>query len=173
MAKTGKKAYSATRWMRENWRPLAAFIYLLINLFDFIIAPIFMGFTNETTAEFVKSIMGLDPSVQAILANKPNNGWQPLTLMGSGMFHISFGAILGVSAWSRGTDKVGELRQEAYNHAVSQMYPRPTDQMYDPYNGYGQNPTMPPGYPNYQQPCQPPGYPPMRGQPTVDVPEGD
>lgn len=161
-----KQNKSATKWMRENWRPLAAIIYLVINVFDFLIAPVFMGvLTNETTAEFVTSIQGLDPSVQAILANKPNNGWQPLTLMGSGMFHISFGAILGVSAWSRGTEKSDELRREAYNHAVSQLYPKPQDTMYDPYMGYG-GPMTP-----YQQG----GQMPPQGRPTqqVDIPEGD
>lgn len=161
MAQTRKKAYSASKWMRENWRPLAAFIYLVINVFDFLIAPVFMGFlTNETTAQFVSSIQGLDPSVQAILANKPNNGWQPLTLMGSGMFHISFGAILGVSAWSRGTEKSDELRKAAYDHAVNQMYPKPQETSYDPYQGYDQNP-----YPR--------GHRPSQGAPQVDMPEGD
>lgn len=118
---------TATKWMRENWRPLAAFIYLTINVFDFLIAPIFMGLTNETTAQFVTGIMGLDPSVQAILASKPNGGWTPLTLQGSGMFHISFGAILGVSAWSRGTEKAHELRIEAYDNAMNR------NQNIDPY----------------------------------------
>lgn len=148
---------TATKWMRENWRPLAAFIYLAINIFDFLIAPIFMGLTNETTAQFVAGITGLDPSVQAILANKPNGGWTPLTLQGSGMFHISFGAILGVSAWSRGTEKVGELRQEAYDHAVRQMYPG-SNAVTDPYA--------------VQQPL--PGQAPVtQVDPSVDSPEGD
>jgi hypothetical protein len=118
MARAARQTMTATKWMRENWRPLAAFIYLAINVFDFLIAPIFMGLNTETTAQFVAGIMGLDPSVQAIMASKPNGGWTPLTLQGSGMFHISFGAILGVSAWSRGTEKVHELRAEAYDNAM-------------------------------------------------------
>lgn len=166
MAKAAKSTMTATRWMRENWRPLAAFIYLTINVFDFLIAPIFMGLTNETTSQFVAGIVGLDPSVQAILASKPNGGWTPLTLQGSGMFHISFGAILGVSAWSRGTEKTNELRQEAYDHAVSQMYPGRDDQGQDPY-GYGGGRG---GYNPYQRGRMPQG---PQGTSQVDMPEGD
>lgn len=149
---------TATKWMRENWRPLAAFIYLTINVFDFLIAPIFMGLTNETTAQFVAGIMGLDPSVQMILASKPNGGWTPLTLQGSGMFHISFGAILGVSAWSRGTEKAQELRVEAYDNAVNQMYPGRNVPV-DPYAQMPMAPGMAPNTTNVSV--------------SVDSPEGD
>ena len=174
MARAGRKTLSATQWMRENWRPLAAFIYLSINVFDFIIAPIFMGITNETTAQFVQSIMGLDPSVQAILAQKPNNGWQPLTLMGSGMFHISFGAILGVSAWSRGSEKAASMREEAYTHAVNQLYPKPKEDygFGDQYGGqqYGGQ-----QYGGQQYGGQQYGGPyyPQAPKPPVDTPEGE
>lgn len=141
---------TATKWMRENWRPLAAFIYLAINVFDFLIAPIFMGLNTETTAQFVAGIAGLDPSVQAIMASKPNGGWTPLTLQGSGMFHISFGAILGVSAWSRGTEKVHELRAEAYDNAM----------------------TRSPGVDPYAQPAAP-APTTTNVSVSVDSPEGD
>jgi hypothetical protein len=35
--------------------------------------------------------------------------WKTLTLEGGGMIHMAFGAILGISAWTRGTEKVAEI----------------------------------------------------------------
>lgn len=32
--------------------------------------------------------------------------WSPLTLQGAGLFHLAMGAILGVTAWSRGQEKM-------------------------------------------------------------------
>jgi hypothetical protein len=32
--------------------------------------------------------------------------WEPLTLQGAGLFHVAMGAILGVTAWSRGREKL-------------------------------------------------------------------
>jgi hypothetical protein len=93
-------------WIAENWRPAAAIIYLVICLFDFIVAPTFMFLTRETTDHLVGvlSHSRLDVAVQTILV-QPHAAWVPLTLQGAGMFHIAFGGILGVSAWSRGTEK--------------------------------------------------------------------
>lgn len=93
-------------WIAENWRPAAAIIYLVICLFDFVLAPTFMFLTRETTDHLVGVLARshLDVAVQTILV-QPRAAWVPLTLQGAGMFHIAFGGILGVSAWSRGTEK--------------------------------------------------------------------
>ena len=32
--------------------------------------------------------------------------WQSLTLSNGGLIHLAFGAILGVSAWTRGQEKI-------------------------------------------------------------------
>jgi hypothetical protein len=32
--------------------------------------------------------------------------WQPLTLIGAGLFHMAMGAVLGITAWSRGQEKI-------------------------------------------------------------------
>ena len=34
------------------------------------------------------------------------SAWQPITLIGGGMVHMSFGAVLGITAWTRGVEKV-------------------------------------------------------------------
>lgn len=74
-------------WMAKNWRPSAAFVYLLICLFDFIIGPILW-------------------SILQVTLKQPLTMWQPLTLQGGGMLHLSMGAILGVAAWTRGKEKM-------------------------------------------------------------------
>jgi hypothetical protein len=75
-------------WMTKKWRPMMAIVYMMINLFDFIIGPILYNLLQYW-----------NPG-QAI------GMWQPLTLQGGGLIHIAFGAILGISAWTRGQEKI-------------------------------------------------------------------
>jgi hypothetical protein len=97
-------------WINRTWRPAAAVVYLVICLFDFIIAPAFMGFKSTNVAQMAGALKDLDPTVaMAMIQNR--TPWQPLTLQGSGLFHIAFGAILGVTAWTRGTAQIEQIRQ--------------------------------------------------------------
>lgn len=68
-----------------QWREWAAYIFLSICTYDFIIAPLF----NQIMVAFFK------------LQYVP---WQPLTLQSGGIFFMSFGVILGVSAWGKSTE---------------------------------------------------------------------
>lgn len=87
-------------WIQNRWRPITAIVYLVICMFDFVIFPI--GW-----AWFLFFVDAVDKTI----------GWTPLTLQGAGMFHLSFGAILGVSAFTRGQEKVQRLRNESlYEH---------------------------------------------------------
>ena len=79
-------------WMTKKWRPMMAIVYMMINLFDFIIGPILYNLLQYW-----------NPG-QAI------GMWQPLTLQGGGLIHIAFGAILGISAWTRGQEKVETIK---------------------------------------------------------------
>lgn len=78
-------------WLQTKWRPITAIVYLVICSFDFVIAPI------------------LWTIIQTFYNGNVNSQWQPLTLAGSGLFHISFGAILGVSAFTRGQEKIARI----------------------------------------------------------------
>jgi hypothetical protein len=40
----------------------------------------------------------------------PYTAWQSLTLSNGGLIHLSFGAILGVSAFSRGQEKIAQTK---------------------------------------------------------------
>jgi hypothetical protein len=75
------------RWFKTYWRPAAAWIYLLINLFDFVVAPVITMILPK-------------------LIGAPYVPWNPLTLSNGGMFHLAFGAIIGVTAWGRTRERV-------------------------------------------------------------------
>jgi hypothetical protein len=68
-------------WFKKDWRVVAAAVYLIINLFDFIIFPILAMLLPHY-------VIGLE-----------YHPWIPLTTQNGGLFHLAFGAILGVSAW--------------------------------------------------------------------------
>ena len=78
-------------WMTKKWRPMMAMMYMSVCAFDFIVAPILWAIVQfwETQA-----------------ANDAFRQWQPLTLQGAGLFHMAMGAVLGITAWSRGQEKL-------------------------------------------------------------------
>lgn len=69
-------------WFRFQWRPMMAWVYMAICLFDFIIAPTAVS----VLITFYKSTIPV---------------WTALTLASGGLIHVAFGAILGVTAWGR------------------------------------------------------------------------
>ena len=75
-------------WMVKKWRPMMGWTYMATCIFDFILGPILYNYLQY-----------LNPG-QAV------GMWTPLTLQGGGMYHIAMGAILGISAWSRGQEKM-------------------------------------------------------------------
>lgn len=75
-------------WFNKKWRPAMAWSYMSICIFDFIAAPVLWSI------------------LQASYKGNVTEAWLPLTLQGAGLFHLSMGAILGVTAWSRGQEKM-------------------------------------------------------------------
>lgn len=82
-------------WMRTRWRPAMGWHYLIVCVFDFIIAPILWSL------------------LQAFYQGKVTEQWRPLTLEGAGLYHIAMGAVLGIAAWSRGQEKIKNATQVA------------------------------------------------------------
>jgi hypothetical protein len=78
-------------WMTKKWRPMMAVMYMIACIFDFVLFPIMF-----TGVQFWET--------QA--ANDAFRQWAPITLQGGGLFHVAMGAVLGVSAWSRGQEKM-------------------------------------------------------------------
>lgn len=78
-------------WMNRYWRPACAVTYLVICLFDFLVAPLLFG---------IYSFHFQDHMVQS---------WVPLTLQNGGLFHASFAAILSVAGWGHSKEKVSQI----------------------------------------------------------------
>jgi hypothetical protein len=81
------------RWFASSWRPLAAYMYLAICFFDFMIAPILTMLISGVVLPWFKGSGTYVP-------------WHPLTLEGGGLFHVSMGAILGIYTWGRTKEKI-------------------------------------------------------------------
>jgi hypothetical protein len=85
-------------WMQKKWRPMMAIMYMSVCIFDFIFFPIMF-----TIVQFWE--------IEA--ANDAFRQWLPITLGGGGLFHVAMGAVLGVTAWSRGQEKIAGAAQNA------------------------------------------------------------
>jgi len=86
---TRQKETKEEHWIRSTWRPAAAWSYLVINIFDFVIAP----------------------SITMYLKAKGFSAehWVPLTLSNGGLVHIAYGTILGVSAFGRTQENLAKI----------------------------------------------------------------
>lgn len=99
-------------WLGVYWRPAAAIVYLVINIFDFLIFPIYFNTNTPTLGSLVLSIKDLPADSQNIILNMKLAAWEPLTLKGGAMFHLSFGAILTGATIFRGQERIKSLTVE-------------------------------------------------------------
>ncbi len=83
-------------WIKTFWRPLVAMSYIIICIFDFLIFP-----AIQIILPIIYHIFGLQ------MVYTP---WVPLTLSQNGLFHAAMGGIIGVSAWSRGQEKLEQIK---------------------------------------------------------------
>jgi hypothetical protein len=84
-------------WINRRWRPLMGYVYMCICIFDFIIFPIFWSI------------------IQVLGQGQVENQWIPITLQGAGFLHISFCAILGITAYGRTKEKLARTESGNYN----------------------------------------------------------
>lgn len=80
-------AKPAEDWMARRWRPAMGWTYMAICLLDMAVFPVLWS------------------GLQAVMGH-PVTQWDPLTLRGAGLFHISMGAVLGIAAFGRTQEKV-------------------------------------------------------------------
>ena len=73
------------------WRDWAAVVYLFLCIVDFFIAPLIWNIKMESYC----IELGLKGGHCDITR------WAPLTLGAGGLFHLSFGAILGATSWNK------------------------------------------------------------------------
>lgn len=107
MSKTKEKE----DWMQKKWRPMMAIMYMVVCVFDFILFPIMFTIVQFWEVESV---------------NDAFRQWQPLTLIGAGLFHMAMGAILGITAWSRGQEKIAGVAAPPPAPAAPAVLPAPT-----------------------------------------------
>lgn len=95
-------------WMQSSWRPMMAYLYMLICFTDFVLFPVLWV--------LMQSSMHI-----AMIAQ-----WQPLTLQSAGLFHLAMGGVLGVSAYGRSKEKLaGAADSSGYGSpAESTMVPQ-------------------------------------------------
>jgi hypothetical protein len=77
-------------WMNSKWRPMMGWMYMLVCTSDFVLFPILWSL------------------VQVIGGGRVETQWQPITLQGAGLFHIAMGAVLGIAAFGRTHEKLGD-----------------------------------------------------------------
>lgn len=94
-------------WMQEYWRPMMAYLYMLICFADFVVFPVLWALLHS-----VVGAGGLQQMAQAAQ-------WQPLTLQTAGFFHIAMGAVLGISSFGRSQEKLAGV----YNGAPTMNTP--------------------------------------------------
>jgi hypothetical protein len=80
-----------TDWINRRWRPAMGWMYMTVCIFDFILFPVMFTIVQfwETQAQ-----------------NDAFRQWQPVTLMGAGLFHMAMGAVLGIAAYGRTKEKL-------------------------------------------------------------------
>ena len=97
-------------WMNKKWRPAMGWAYIIICVFDFIIFPIFF-----TAVQFWEK--------EAV--NDAFRQWVPITLQSGGLFHMAMGAVLGVTAWSRGQEKIKGVQDINFTPTSEYNVPAP------------------------------------------------
>lgn len=99
------------KWMMDNWKPMCALIYTVICVFDFVIYPSWIGWHREPVADFITMTNGLEPALKTLLYEYMYRQYQPYTLSGGGLFHLSFGAILTGVAFSGKPTVIADRRE--------------------------------------------------------------
>lgn len=146
-----EKKNLSDNWYQRAWLPFAAATYIIICIFDFIIMPVYVAAHNSRIETRVfATLESKDAATFAdglVKANQAQRQWNPLTLLGGGMIHLSFGALLTGGAVTRGFAKKSEV--EGYYRQMSSYY----DDGFGGYGGYGNGPqyggyNRPPPYGN-------------------------
>jgi hypothetical protein len=101
-------------WIKSHWRPMMAWQYFVICLFDFLIAPVFFAWFSWVTKTNMTQ-------------------WTPLTLQGGGLYHLSMGAIIGISSYSKSQERINTTQYTPYQNQMGGM-----NNGYTPQNNYQQ-----------------------------------
>jgi hypothetical protein len=77
-------------WINKKWRPVMGWVYMATCTADFVLFPVLWSI------------------LQTLQGGQVTSQWQPLTLQGAGLYHIAMGAVLGIAAYGRTKEKLGD-----------------------------------------------------------------
>jgi hypothetical protein len=75
-------------WINNQWRPMMSWMYMVVCIFDFIVFPVLWSM------------------LQAVFNGAIEAQYQPMTLMGAGLFHVAMGTVLGIAVYGRTKEKI-------------------------------------------------------------------
>lgn len=106
---------------KTYWRPVMAWIYMAICIFDFILMPLYTLRKTVSPEQAVEIALKMPEKDRAMVLQiySKSFSYNPMTLGEGGFIHIAFGAILGVAAWTRGREKeeiIRTVRMNGYNN---------------------------------------------------------
>ena len=112
-------------WMNSKWRPMMGWMYMGVCTADFILFPVLWSL------------------LQSISHGAVNTQWQPLTLLGAGLFHIAMGAVLGIAAMGRTQEKLAGANNGGIQSSIGTTYTPPAPIQQPAASGFG-SPTATP-----------------------------
>ncbi len=77
-----------------------AVVYGVVVIFDFILFPLLWIYLVH----------------EGLITSAINLQWTPITLASGGFFHIAMGGVIGVSAFTRGQEKVERVRTSSTDY---------------------------------------------------------
>jgi hypothetical protein len=86
-------AAASSTIIEGGWRSALAWSYVVICMFDFCVGPIIFNF------------------LQYYNPGQDITAWTAVTLQGGGLYHLSMGAILGISAHGRTQEKIASSKE--------------------------------------------------------------
>lgn len=96
------------------WKTVAGYVYILVCLFDFVVMPMVVHASSVDSREIITEIMYEieDRGFALGAADKlQTKRWEPVTLVGAGVFHLSFGAILTGATLSKNKESTESNKQ--------------------------------------------------------------
>jgi hypothetical protein len=101
--------------INEFWQAIAALVYLFICVFDFVAMPIAIEAVNskpipQDIVAMVEKVNNEKVQLEVIQNFSEKRTWNPLTLIGGGIFHLAFGAIVGSASFTQGMAKRDSIR---------------------------------------------------------------
>lgn len=99
-------------WFNKSWRPAMALLYFFLCVLDYGIRPL-TNIIESKKFDLVKTVeiiheLPAATQVQLLQLSKDKEPWPPIL---NEFVHVAFGAILGVAAYTRGTEKIERIKR--------------------------------------------------------------